>query len=338
MRVPGVAFRNIDVDTDQSQGHVTISVDVDMPTSFAQVAGFGKFLFNKSSTAIYKMRKVELAMVLDVTGSMDRNGKLDAMKAAAKDVVNELISTGGSGNPSQNKIALAPYSSSVNVGSYHGAVATGASVGNDTCVIERSGAAATSDSPPSTRANVMTLADPGVAEYHYSCPDATIQPLSNDPDLLRDKIRDYAASGWTAGHIGAAWGWYLISPNWGSVWGSTPASYSDTNVIKAVLIMTDGVFNTAYKTGATSPIPDQTDQAYMDFAAICTNMKAQNIAVYTVGFALSAEPEPDRSRALNALQSCASSGEHFFDVETGADLRAAFQSVAERLSSLRVKS
>ena len=37
------------------------------------------------------LKRVELAMVLDITGSMAVSGKLDAMKVAAKEVIDLLI-------------------------------------------------------------------------------------------------------------------------------------------------------------------------------------------------------------------------------------------------------
>src|SRR3546814_14572183 len=64
---------------------------------------------------------------------------------------------------------------------------------------------------------------------------------------------DYGGS--TAGHIGVAWGWYLVSPNFGYLWPfeSQPMEYNQIHlgqkVMKVVIIMTDGDFNTIYHDG-----------------------------------------------------------------------------------------
>ncbi len=68
----------------------------------------------RSSKVVFDMKKVELSMVLDITGSMNDRNKLADMKIAAKDVIDELYN----GSMSENgvRIALAPYSASVNAG------------------------------------------------------------------------------------------------------------------------------------------------------------------------------------------------------------------------------
>ena len=265
--------------------------------------------------------------MLDVTGSMNANGKLDAMKLATKDVIDELLKPNGNNTLSKNKIALAPFSAAVNVGPYLADVAAGTSVHNDTCVIERPAAAVTLDqSPAIAPANVMTDLDPAAGDYRYGCPNAEIKPLSNDKNDVWNTVQSYQASGWTAGHIGAAWGWHLLSPAWGSALDVTPASYTDDGALKAVLIMTDGVFNTSYQTGPENAVATQTAESYAQFSAICEAMKLKQIMVFTVAFALSSEAEPGRTTAKTALETCAGAGGRYFDAESNADLKSAFKS------------
>ena len=63
-----------------------------------------------------------------------------------------------------------------------------------------------------------------------------------------------AASGSTAGHIGTAWGWYMISPTFSYLWptASQPAAYGEDHLFKIVILMTDGEFNTFYCNGVIS--------------------------------------------------------------------------------------
>ena len=39
-------------------------------------------------------------------------------------------------------------------------------------------------------------------------------PLSDDKAYLRRTVEGYRDGGTTAGHLGTAWGWYLVSPEW----------------------------------------------------------------------------------------------------------------------------
>lgn len=342
LNVQGLSLSNFQTIINRSQSSVKVTIDVNVPTTIANIAGIPNFAFTKTTKVVYGLKRVELAMVLDITGSMGSHGKLSAMKAAAKEVIDLMIDPTASASTT-NKVALVPYAASVNVGSYLASVASGQSVMADTCVIERSGDASRDDRAPggSYRANVMsTLNHSHNSDYHYSCPSSSIMPLSSNISSLKREIDSYDAGGFTSGHMGAAWGWYLISPNWAGIWGgaSSPAAYDDRNVIKAVLIMTDGFFNTAYKGSNVQPAAVQTAESYDEFAALCSNMKAQKIQVYTVGFALAAEAEPGQTTARNALRSCASSSSQFFDAESDSALQSAFRSIAEQLISLMIAS
>ena len=82
------------------------------------------------------------------------------------------------------------------------------------------------------------------------CPSATILPLSSDRATLKSRIRDLSVVGSTAGQIGMAWGWYAVSPNFNGLWPGSPAgAYAPEDTLKAVIIMTDGEFNTPYNSG-----------------------------------------------------------------------------------------
>lgn len=258
-------------------------------------------------------------MVLDVTGSMDDNGKISALKNAAIDLIEFLSPVMVPGG--KTKVALAPFSASVNAGAFSAAVSGGASV--DGCVFERDGASAFQETSPTSGQPLNSMPDPSnPTNDKYVCPSAAISPLTTDADALKSAVNSYNADGATAGHIGLAWGWYLISPNWSSIWpaASVPAEYpsDDKGVLKAVILMTDGEFNTSYWNGphnATSA-----DQARQ----LCANMKAAGVTIYSV--ALNAP-----ASAQSLLAECASSPEQYFNVVDGGELRAAFTKVGGSL-------
>ncbi|MFZ5668309.1 MAG: ubiquitin-activating E1 FCCH domain-containing protein [Pseudomonadota bacterium] len=208
-----------------------------------------------------------------------------------------------------------------------------------TCVSERTGADAYTDTAPST-----SLVGRVYLESPSSCPGSTIVPLSTDKAVLKANIDSYAATGATAGQIGAAWGWYLLSPNFAYLWPSVsqPGSYAKTDLLKVMVFMTDGDFNTAYckdvlsndsngsnwyqiNCNATNGNP--TTQAQ----AICTAMKAKGIVIYTVGFQVS-----PGSAAETFIKGCASDSDHIYLPSSGAALKDAFSAIGQDILSLRL--
>src|SRR5690606_17660778 len=119
-----------------------------------------------------------------------------------------------------------------------------------TCATERTGAQAYTDTAPSVAPLGRNYAGTG-----NPCPEATIVPLTSDKTLLHDRIDDVEAAGSTAGHLGVAWGWYMLSPNFAYLWpdaSNRPAAYNAPELLKIAVIMTDGEFNTTFCNGVVS--------------------------------------------------------------------------------------
>lgn len=311
---------------DRTNFTIEIDTAISVETTLAKVAGVSSVTANRRSKVVYAPRRIELAMVLDVTGSMADSGKISSMKNAARDVLDILLDPN---KPSQTRIALVPYSAAVNVGGIASFVSSGAST--DGCVIERLDAAARdTDEVADAGAPFAALGQLNSGtNSRYSCPTSTLVPLSGSLNELRNEINTYSPIGATAGHIGLAWGWNAISPAWSGVFTGTsaPGPYSDNRYIKAILLMTDGLFNTSY----TSAVDDaaQTAESIARTNALCTNIKASGVVIFAV--ALDMEPSAE---AL--LQSCASSSAHFFSTNNESELRGAFQSIAGQLNNLRI--
>lgn len=93
---------------------VTISASAQVDTAIMRIAGYQTLDVNASSQVTRKLTGLEVVMVLDNTGSMSSNGKINALKTAAKDLVNILF--GEETNPQYLKIGLVPFSAAVNIG------------------------------------------------------------------------------------------------------------------------------------------------------------------------------------------------------------------------------
>jgi Flp pilus assembly protein TadG len=338
LEVPGITLTDLVVTPDRSNSSVTVTVNVTMPTAFGHVAGITSFDFSKSSTVIYRMKKIELAMALDVTGSMGdapaAGGriKIDDLKDAAKDVIDTLFSE--SPSEASVRIGLVPWSSAVNPGSI-GAVATGYA-GYSGCTIERAGAAV-SDSSPTMGNPLLRYDAPYVSDPTSGCPSQPVAPLvgKSARDTLRGSVDSISTSGWTAGHIGAQWGWYLLAPDWSSLYAtaSQPGPYGDANISKNLVLMTDGKFNAAYVGGNAQGSAGAETESYNLFRQTCDAMKAKGITIYTIGFDLGTDVT---AMPYAKLRECASNASNFFAAVNGGDLRNAFRQIAERLNTIRI--
>ena len=81
-------------------------------TEFMRVAGFLTMNFNASSTSTWGNVRMRVAMVLDVTGSMADDGKMTAMKPAAKALIDQLSALAATNGDIY--ISLVPFSKDVN--------------------------------------------------------------------------------------------------------------------------------------------------------------------------------------------------------------------------------
>ena len=318
----GIGFEGVHAEADPATGMVKLDVNFEVPTTFGRAANVNQLRMHRSSTAALNLKRVELAMVLDITGSMTGQ-KIADLKVAAKDLVGILLPDN---KVATNRIAVVPYSAAVRAGAYANEVSN--SISADGCVFERGGPDAYTEAAPAASTYLGAEPTPGTpANPQYVCPAGTLVPLTTNRAQLENTIDSYQAGGWTAGHIGLAWGWYLVSPDWAGIWpaSGTPRPYDPVHTLKVVVLMTDGIFNTSYDNGPINTT--SSDQAL----AICDNMKAagKDVQIYTVAF--QAPPE-----AQATLQACASSASDYFDAVDGATLRASFQEIAARMMSLRL--
>jgi Flp pilus assembly protein TadG len=215
-------------------------------------------------------------------------------------------------------------------------------IGN--CVSERVGNNVYTDAAPST-----TYVGRNYDADGNACPSATITPLSSDRTALKSTINGLAAGGSTAGQIGFAWGWYMIAPNFGYLWPNAaqrPAAYKAKDLMKVVVLMTDGDFNTPYCKGVIAKDADSgsgnssdhincnatNGDPFVQTKAMCDAMKnsAYAITIYTVGFTVTS------TEAKDMLKYCATDSEKAYFPATGSDLKASFKSIAQGISNLRI--
>lgn len=312
------------------------STDCSMVTTLSAIAGVEEMSFHITTATTYGIGKVDVAFVFDVSGSMS-GSRIEDLKEAAYEAVETLLpDSPPPGQEDDIRIAMVAYNGAFNAGSYFEAVTGETPTRSEwywsdywhewrqrtftsTCVFERSGDEAFTDALPGEDQYLMAA---GYSDRN-DCSNLTPLALTSDEEPLDEYIGNLNAGGNTAGHLGVAWGWYMISPNWSSVLPeeSPPLAYDEPDSAKALVLMTDGDFNTVgdYDNGSSSWQAKQ----------LCDEIKEQNIVIYSVAF-----QAPSGGREV--LQYCASGADSFFTPDDGEELTDAYQAIATSISDLRL--
>lgn len=225
------------------------------------------------------------------------------------------------------------------------------------CVSERIGTEAYTDAAPGTAPLGLYYPAGG---YNVCGTGNWIAPLTSHKESLKQHIDDLVVTGSTAGQVGVAWGWYMLSPSW-TLWNTfttdkddaftgvtynAPAAYDAPNTSKVLILMTDGDFNTAHCNGVASSNYAVTSSSdvinctatngapFTQAQTLCDAIDPSaddKMLVFTVGFEISST-----GAAADFLRNCASKPEYFFLSEDGTDLQDDFRKIAKEISRLRI--
>jgi Flp pilus assembly protein TadG len=217
------------------------------------------------------------------------------------------------------------------------------------CVTERTGGQAYTDAAPNSgqRVGAYNQGSNIAIKQNYSSDGKCwvagrelpkVIPMTGTKSTLTNFFTNATVGGATPGHIGTAWAWYMVSPDWNSIFPTASAAvpYTDDQTIKAVVLMTDGEYNVHYATPA----------AATQALALCTAMKNKGVRVYTIGFGFGATAAADTTSEANArtmLTSCAgykdatgaivNTNSYFFPYD-GTKLREHLVAIGNQLNTL----
>ena len=299
-----------------------------IPSGFMQIAGISAMGVDVATEIrIPEGKKAEIALVLDYSGSMEEISGGQVKYVAMKNAATKLVTDLASANPDNVKIGLVPFSHHVYATLPAAHVKDKGKTGTWTgCTQDRLYPYNLQDTTPTT--SDATKWGQAISKVHaadgcgaYAPKHLVVRPLTDDFDGLREQLDDMRPYAWTHIALGAEFGYHLLSPN---APFSEGADYTDTDVQKIMVILTDGrQTEPAFGDGARNVA-----QGESNLTAICKNAKASGITIMTVAFDL--RDADTRKR----LKGCATDADrHFFIAEDSADLASAFENIRSQITA-----
>ena len=306
---------------------LTVTANASVDLRFMSVFGQTSLPISSSAEVKWGIKKLELAMVLDNTGSMAQSGKMTALKTASHNLLTTL--KGAAKKLGDVKVAIVPFDITVKPGTGYqnefwidfaqNSISKNSWEG---CVQDRDKTGGGITINNNTKDTTPVQGDDHTWFPAVQCGSlATLMPLTDVFDStgftnLNDKIDAMTPAGNTNTTIGLVWGWHALTSNLPLTEGAATAPDLD----KVIIMLTDGD-NTQDRWSTTQSAID----ARMQMA--CDNVKAANIKVYTV-------------RVINGnaslLQGCATNPTMYYDVQQASQLNSVFSSIAQNLASLRI--
>jgi Flp pilus assembly protein TadG len=304
---------------DPATGAFKVSVAGVVNTSLLGVVGMSTMPVAANSAVSLGIQGLEVALVLDNTGSMSGT-KIASLKTAAKNLVKIL--SDAKADYTDLKFGLIPFSKYVNVGPGNWSASW---VQPPLMPMLWNGCAGSRNAPLDEQVGVAGGDIPAVEGG--VCP-TPIVPLTSDTFTINSNIDAMIANGNTYIAGGVYWGWNVLDSSVPFTEGKTAAQMAAINGRKVMVVMTDGT-NTA---SPLYPSHDGSDSAFADakFSTMCASVKADNIEVYTVLFE---EPSPV---IKDLMRNCASAPDKFFDATSNAALITSFEDIGRKLADVRL--
>ncbi len=306
--------------TNTADATFNVKIEGYLGTSLMAVAGLRSSNISVTSQVSMSLQDIEVALVLDNTGSM-RGSKLDNLKSAAKNLIS-IVGDSRAGYSSA-KIAVVPFSEYVNVGTgYSGANWLEPNPG----ITSWEGCVGSRNDPDDEQSGFGTVSKYPMVS-HPSC-ISQLLPLTSDFNAVRSKIDAMMATGYTYIPAGLLWGWNVLDSAQPFSEGMTKAELNSKQGRKVLVLMTDGE-NTI---SPTYPYHRGSDVNVSNkkLRKICKDVKDDDIEVFTVSFMV-ASPS-----IKNLLVQCASDKDKYFDAGNSAQLSAAFKAIGDSLSAIRI--
>jgi Flp pilus assembly protein TadG len=341
---PEVENLALDLNYTSGEQQLTLSGSASLKTAFIGLVGINSLAFDGSSTVNWGSKGLQVALVLDNTGSMASNGKLAALKSATNNFLDKLKSAASSDGDVY--VSIVPFAKDVNLGpsnynaswidwatwdssctyggygGHRGHHCSPPSHGTWTgCVVDRgndygpsSGNYDTNVVAPTT-SNSATLY---VAEDYSDCPQAAMG-LSYDWSTMKTVVNNMVAAGNTNQGLGLQVGWMSLAGG-GPFTVPTPPD-PDAEYNKAIIILSDGL-NTEDRWYSNANQIDARQKK------TCDNIKAAGITLYIIQVNTSSDP------TSTLLKNCASDASMFYLLTSSGQILTTLSTIATGLDNV----
>ena len=99
--------------TSDAGSKVTLTASAVVKTNILGILGYDQVPINTTSTSTWGNTRLRVALVLDNTGSMAQDGKMDALKTAAQNLLTQLKNAAT--NPEDVYVSIVPFNKDVNL-------------------------------------------------------------------------------------------------------------------------------------------------------------------------------------------------------------------------------
>ncbi len=315
---------------DVSGRTVRITADFDMPTSLLAVIGIRSLVANVAAEVVIPdMMDIEIALVLDYSGSMQDNDKYIRMTSAAQDFIARV----GSERGHRAKVGIVPFSqyvlATIRGGDLRGVAAADAQDSITACLSNRDYPYSTSGETPYPAISASRW--PGIevaADEHdeNACSDYVdgslqVRGLTDDFSGLSSALSAMHPTGLTNIALASEIGWHVLTPE--PPFETAVASTQDHPVLKVLVLLTDGR-QTVEAMGPSGAV--SVEAANEGTLELCDNMEQGGIRVFTIAYDLE---EDAAARAL--LTACASADGAFHEATT-SDISEIFDEIFEQIA------
>ena len=309
-------------DSVDSNRVVTVAPSATIPSLFMQLIGIDSFAVTTTSRAAEALggaTRLELVMVLDVSGSMAGQQKIVEMRDAAASLVNTLL---GDAEGDEVAISIVPYDAWA---------LPPAGFLNQFTDISGSGACADFedwDAVTNSIDTTITRSNCNTQSWR------TVRPYLNDSSIAEGYISQLRASSTTSIDVGLRFGALFFDPTIrpaitamiangeiDPVFAGRPFDWAEPGVVRALILLTDGQ-NCCGERYTTS---EQDDNAI----SICDGLKGQNVLIYSIAY-----QAPASGAAL--MQDCASSPSHYFNTSTD-EIANVFRDIGSSIQTLSLR-
>ena len=243
------------------QGEATVT----SPANFMKTLGVEQLQATALSAAEERIAKVEISMVLDISGSMDDNNKIGNLRNAANTFIDTVLD-----DDTQDliSVSMVPYSEHVNAGPL---------LTQHMRVNWKHGYSHCLEFPNSEFDSVAldlnrTYEQMQHFQWNYFgnndrddtvCPRYSyerITPFSQDANELKQQVAQFQPRAGTSIFLGMKWGTALLDPStrtianslqssgdMDSAFAGRPANYNDVETLKTIVLMTDGQHDKSYR-------------------------------------------------------------------------------------------